>query len=429
MENIVDVNIWDLNVGSLIWNKENEYAVFEFNSDFSAKKIDLSPIIMPLSESSNERLFFPENRNKCFKGLPGFIADSLPDDYGNDLIDSWFASEGYQAMDFTPLDRLCYVGKRGMGALEYSPSITHDRLEVASILDIEELTEFVKSILNDRETFEASLKNKDKAILDILKIVTPAGGAKPKAIIAYNPITKEVRSGQVKALEGFGYYLLKFDGVENVKISDNPLGIGNIEYAYYQMAIDCGIDMMESTLLCKGNYSHFMTKRFDRTETGEKIHSQTLSAIANFNKDSHYSYEQAFQVMRMLHLPNKDFTDFFRRMVFNVVAKNHDDHTKNHSFLMDKTGEWKLAPAYDLSCSYFADGRWRNQHQMSINGKRDNFEYSDLLRVGQRQMIKNAKDIIDKTIEIVSQWKKYAFASGVCPDHLKAIGSTHLLLS
>lgn len=427
--NIVDVKIWDTNVGVLVWDKDKDIAIFEYEPSFIKSSLEIAPLVMPLRTAEGQRYIFPENRNKCFKGLPGLIADSLPDAYGNQIIEDWFISKGIPGLEITPLDRLCYVGKRAMGALEYSPAAFDAELEASSVIEINILTELAKKILNEREAFQVSLKNADKKIIDILKVGTSAGGAKPKAIIAYNPKTKEVRSGQVKAPEGFGYYLLKFDGVENTKLSDNPMGIGNVEYAYYKMASDCGINMSESSLLSEGDYSHFMTKRFDRTDGGDKIHMQTLSAIAHMDRDIPQSYERAFQILRMLRLPAADISELFRRMVFNVVARNHDDHAKNHSFLMDKNGKWSLAPAYDLSFAYSEGGRWIGQHQMSVNGKRDKFDYNDLLIVGKRQNIPHPETIIDKTIEVVSQWRKYAKNAGVRPEHMNSIEKTHLLLS
>lgn len=428
MENIVDVNLWDDHVGSLFWDKERDVAIFEYNPSFILKGLDISPIAMPLRTASGNRYVFLENKTNCFKGLPGLIADSLPDKYGNQIIDAWFASKGFRAMDFTPLDRLCYVGKRAMGALEFFPSESIEGLDSSTVLEIGELTELAGKVLNDREQFLVCLKDRSESVKDILKIGTSAGGAKPKAIIAYNESTGEVRSGQVNAPDGFKYYLIKFDGVEDIKLSDNPKGVGNIEYAYYKMALDCGISMMECRLLPDNGYFHFMTERFDRTDGGEKIHTQTLSAMAHFDRDARYSYEQAFQVLRMLKLPAADSMEFFRRMVFNVVARNHDDHTKNHSFLMDRSGAWRLAPAYDLSFAYSENGRWTNRHQMSLNGKRDNFEYEDLLIVGKRQGIQRPEDIIDQVIEVVSCWKQYANDAGVHPEHRDLVEKAHLLL-
>ena len=346
----------------------------------------------------------------------------MPDDYGNSVINEWFAAKGIQA-SITPLDRLSYIGERGMGALEFVPSDNRVELNTSSRLEIEELTALAKQLLNQRESFVAHLQSEKKAIKDILRVGTSAGGAKPKAIIAYNEVTKEVRSGQVKAPKGFDYWLLKFDGVEDKKSKDNPIGIGRIEYAYYKMATDCDIQMTECRLLHEGDYAHFMTKRFDRTVTYEKIHTQTLCAIAHFDRDERYSYEQVFQTMRRLNLPFADMEQMYRRMAFNVVARNHDDHTKNHSFIMNKAGQWSLAPAYDVCYSYSQTGKWTSQHQLSLNGKRDNFVKDDLLQAAQKADVKNAKEIIEQIIEIVSNWKVYAKAAEVLPAHIIPIQS------
>ena len=265
-----------------------------------------------------------------------------------------------------------------------------------------------KEILNKRTAFQTNLKNNNKVIFDLLRVGTSAGGAKPKAIIAYNEATGEVRSGQVQAPEGFSYWLLKFDGIESEKINDNPSGIGKIEYAYYKMATDCGIKMPECRLLTEGRKAHFMTKRFDRTERGEKLHIQTLCAIGNYDRDERYAYEQIFQVIRQLNLPYPELEQMYRRMIFNVVARNHDDHTKNHSFIMDKNGKWSLAPAYDLCYSYSPSGKWTDKHQLSLNGKRENFTMKDLLQIAEKQDIRNAKTIIAQILDVISQWTKYA---------------------
>lgn len=429
METIIDVTLWGNPVGTLAWDNDKQVAVFEYESTFIQSGLNIAPLTMPLNRAEAGRSYiFLGNRNACFKGLPGLIADSLPDAFGNNIIDAWFASRGYSSIEFTPLDRLCYVGTRAMGALEFQPSLANKHLETSSVIQINELVNLAGEVLNQREKFVANLEKRKASIIDILKVGTSAGGAKPKAIIAYNPQTGEVRSGQVKAPEGFGYYLIKFDGVQDAKISDNPLGIGNIEYAYYKMATDCDIKMAPCSLLQEGKYSHFMTRRFDRTDTGEKIHMQTLSAIAHFDRDNTYSYEQGLQVIRALRLPMEDSIDFFKRMVFNVVARNHDDHTKNHAFLMDQKGQWRLAPAYDLSFSYSPGGRWTNRHQLSINGKQDDFTYKDLLEVAIENDIKNPMEIIDKTIDVVSRWATYAKEAGVRQQHLDTIKKTHLLL-
>lgn len=423
------VSIWGKNIAAVIWDREREYAVFEFFPEFENCGIDLAPLIMPLEDiKRGERIFFfPINKNKTFKGLPGLIADSLPDDYGNHIIDEWFASKGLNGLEFNPIDRLCYVGKRGMGALEYVP-VQHDPLlDESSIIEISHLTELAKEVLGKREEFQAELiKGEDKSLFDILRVGTSAGGAKPKAIIAFNDDMTEIRSGQVKAPEGFTYWLLKFDGLEAGKVTDNPLGIGRIEYAYYKMAVDCGINMTECRLFEEGEYAHFMTKRFDRTDSGEKLHTQTLCAIAHFDRDKRYSYEQAFLVMRRMNLPYPDMEQLYRRMVFNIVARNHDDHTKNHSFILKPNDEWRLAPAYDLCYSYSSTGRWTNKHQMSANNKRENFVFADLISVGHNMGIKKANLIIEQIMEIISNWNNYAENVGVNKLHKEHIAKNLL---
>jgi serine/threonine-protein kinase HipA len=426
MATMLKVTLWGKDVAAVRWNTDTGYATIEFYESFANLRLDVAPLIMPLADIlRGERIFsFPPNRGKTFKGLPGILADSLPDDYGNRILDEYFAGKGMSMAEFTPLDRLCYVGKRGMGALEYEPANKDKTLNESSRIEIEQLTELAREVLNQRESFQANLQKGDKAVLDILKVGTSAGGAKPKAIIAFNEKTKEVRSGQVKAPKGFSYWLLKFDGVEDHKLSDNPVGIGRIEYAYYNMAKECGIEMTESKLFQEGHYAHFMTKRFDRTDQGEKLHTQTLCAIAHFDRDGRYSYEQAFQTMRQLHLPYPEIEQMYRRMVFNVIARNHDDHTKNHAFIMDQSGQWKLAPAYDLCYAYSPSGQWTNQHQMSLNNKRDNFTNEDLLSVAKKMGIKNGHEIIQEVVAVVSQWDSYAQEAGVKKEHIKQISET-----
>lgn len=428
---IVDVNLWGKNVGALMWDKEAELALFQFEDKFLNSGFDLSPIVMPSEKSKDVVYSFSANKTNCFKGLPGLIADALPDAFGNQIINEWFASRGFSEEQITPLERLCYVGQRAMGALEFEPSSEIPGLDSSSQLHINDLTELAAEVFRNKEVFQAKLLNQDKNILDILKVGTSAGGAKPKAIIAYNDLTNEVRSGQVVAPKGFCYWLLKFDGgvyEEHSHITDNPKGIGNIEYAYYLMAKNAGIDMTECRLLHEGDSCHFMTKRFDRRDTGEKLHVQTLAGLAHFDRDQRHSYEQAFRVMRQMGLPYPQQEELFRRMVFNVVARNHDDHTKNHSFIMDKSGKWSLSPAYDLCYSYNPHGRWTNKHQMSINSKQDRFTYEDLQSVAKKMGIDKGKEIIGKVVDSVSRWDDFAKDAGVKGIHSKQIGSNLLLL-
>ena len=409
MDTVLKVTLWGKEVAAIVWDKQRATAVLEFFDSFTRTGLNIAPLTMPLEAlRRGERIFsFPALSLKTYQGLPGLIADSLPDDYGNSIIDEWFSRRGL-AVQITPVDRLMYIGKRGMGALEYEPVISEPLLNKSSTIEIAELTEMAGSILNERENFKAKLSENKKALIDVLKVGTSAGGAKPKAIIAYNETTKELRSGQVKAPLGYTYWLLKFDGVEGGKIKDNPVGIGRIEYAYYKLAKHCGINMAECRLWHESRNAHFMTKRFDRDEAGEKIHVQTLCGLAHFDRDKRYSYEQLFQVMRQLFLPHSDMEQMYRRMVFNVMARNHDDHTKNHAFIMDKKGQWSLAPAYDLCYSYSPSGTWTRYHQLSLNGKRDSFTYDDLVEVATHADIRNPAEIIGQVSQTISLWEQYA---------------------
>lgn len=429
---MIDVFLYGRKVGLLEWNARRGIAEFQYYPQFLRDGWEVAPIVMPVGRSARDRVYsFPGNRNSCFHGLPGMIADSLPDKYGNQIIDEWFAAQGVAVDDVTPLDRLCYIGNRAMGALEYRPAQDVKGLGESAVLRMDSLVDLADKVYRDREAFRQNIIQEDKSILDILRIGTSAGGAKPKAIIALDECTGEVRSGQVKAPEGFTYWLLKFDGTtfnENGYKIDHPKGISNIEYAYYRMAVDCGVRMSECRLFPEADGCHFMTKRFDRTNSGEKIHMQTLAAMAHFNRDERHSYEEAFQVMRKLKLPYADMEQFFRRMVFNVVARNHDDHTKNHSFLMDRGGRWTLAPAYDLCYSYSPTGRWTSVHQMSINGKQEGFTWSDLAETGRRMDIKDASAVITQVVDTVAGWRDYARDCGVFPDHARLIGQNLRLL-
>lgn len=432
-ELLVEVRLYDTKVGLLSWNERRGLAEFQYYPEFMRRGLEVSPIVMPIRNSSQDIVYaFPSNRNNSFHGLPGMVADSLPDKYGNEIIDAWFAAHGIAEADVTPLDRLCYIGSRAMGALEFYPSKDIKELDESTVLRMESLVDLADKVYKDRAAFRESIRQEDKAILDILRIGTSAGGAKPKAIIALNEQTEEVRSGQVRAPEGFTYWLLKFDGTtfnENGMKIDHPKGIGNIEYAYYRMAKDCGIEMTECRLLQEGDSYHFMTKRFDRTDSGEKIHMQTLAAIAHYDRDSLHSYEAAFRILRKLGLGYGEAEQFFRRMVFNVVARNHDDHTKNHSFLMDRQGKWRLAPAYDLCYSYSPAGKWTSVHQMSINGKRDGFVWKDLSEVGRGMDVKNADAVIEEVVHTVSLWNTYAKDCGVHENHARLIAENHRLMS
>jgi len=357
------------------------------------------------------------------------LADALPDKFGHSVIDAWLARQGRTPDSFNPIERLCYTGRRAMGALEFVP-VLNISLEKSVPVEIEQLHELAQLVVTEREGLQVDLQERTSdALLDILRVGTSAGGNRPKAIIALNDETKEVRSGQVHAPKGFDYWVLKFDGVKDNTLGD-PAGYGRIEYAYNLMAIDVGIEMTECRLLEEGGRAHFMTKRFDRRSDGSKLHLQSLCAIAHydFNSPGTYSYEQAFQVNRELKLPYPDMDQLFRRMVFNVIARNHDDHTKNIAYLMNERGSWRLSPAFDIIYSYNPSGMWTNKHQMSINGKRDNFKRFDLEVVGEEMGIKEYSKIIDNVNDVVSNWIKYADKSGVKEAQVLSIGSLHCLL-
>lgn len=429
---IVEVSLLDDKVGALSWSP-NGYGVFEYYPKFVDKGLELAPLVMPLATSKGRIYSFPTNSGHCFLGLPGLISDALPDKYGTEKIDAYLMARGIPMQEITPLDRLCYVGKRAMGALEFEPADKTIGLDESSILDIEALADVAQEVFARRDSFRSLLEQKDKRIIDILKVGTSAGGAKPKAIIAYNEATGEVRSGQVKApTADYGYWILKFDGVgfqEHSEIHQDPRGIGQIEYAYYLMARDCGIQMNECRLLAEGDSHHFMTRRFDRTAQGDKIHMQTLAAIAHFDRDRRHTYEQLFEVIRRLGLSYKENEQMYRRMVFNVLSRNHDDHTKNHSFLMSQEGKWSLSPAYDLCYSYNPNGRFTRCHQMYLNGKNTGHTQADLLEVGRKVGIMRPALILEEIQEVVSNWKKYAHEAGVRDKFIREIESNLILFT
>ncbi len=429
MINNAFVNIWNMRVGAIAWNPNTELGTFQYDKSFLQSGINLSPILMPI-ENGDILYEFPENRNSItFKGLPGLLADVLPDKYGNALINAWLASQGRPSDSLNPVEILCFIGKRGMGALEFEP-VQPKPKNISAKIELEGLIEIAEDILSGRKDFATNLsESEEKAFFEILKIGSSAGGARAKALIAYNEETGEVRSGQASVPKGFKHWLIKFDGVSDSQFGAS-IGYGRVEKAYYDMAIEAGIQMMESALLEENGRAHFMTKRFDREYGKGKIHVQTFCAIRHydFNEVNLYSYEELFETMRMLNLSYPEAQELFRRMVFNVMSRNCDDHTKNFAFIMNKAGEWKLSPAYDICHAYRPDSGWVSQHALSINGKRKNIERQDLLSVGKRMNIKNAEEIIDKISAVVSNWSSYAKAVNVDANLMDSIGRTHIIL-
>ena len=407
--NTAFVKIWGRLAGAVAWDEDRNISTFQYAPEFINQGLDVSPLEMPISRSS-EIFSFRGLSRTTFNGLPGLLADSLPDKFGNQLIDAWLARQGRSSGDFNPVERLCYIGNRGMGALEFTPVL--DKAFGKSVpVEIQELVKFADEVLRGRESLEGSFSQSDldNALTELIRVGTSAGGARAKAVIAVNPATGKVKSGQVSAGAGFEYWILKFDGLTNNLLGD-PRNYGRIEYAYYLMALEAGIDMTESRLLEENGRAHFMTRRFDRHEGGEKTHMQSLCAIAHydFNEPGAYTYEQALRVMDRLRLSYQDKEQLFRRAVFNIIARNQDDHTKNISFLMDKDRKWKLAPAYDMTYCFNHDGVWTSQHQMRLNGKRDEFTYDDLASFAKANSLKKHSEIIDQVRSAVNSWEIFA---------------------
>ena len=421
MVTLAYINIWGQRAGVVMWNENTQSAVFEYEPAFERLGFSLSPILMPLNPHRPYQ--FTSISKDTYMGLPGLLADALPDAYGKALLDRWLVTIGRTFAN--PVERLCYQGKRSMGALEFEPA-QDTFLEKDTKIEIDSLVEIAREALSQKAELDTNLSlDRKEALLNIIKVGTSAGGQRAKAVIAFNEKTQDVRSGQIDAPEGYEHWLLKLDGVTNQELGD-PKFYGLIEYAYYLMAKDAGIDMMPCRILQENSRSHFMTKRFDRIGGKEKLHMQTLCGIAHYDYKMlrSYSYEQAFQVMRQMRLPYIQAEEMFRRMVFNVVARNQDDHTKNISFLMDKNGVWRLSPAYDVSWSYNPKGQWTSQHQMSINNKWTDITMGDLLTVASAMNIKRPREIIEKIIDVVAHWSDYATPLGIPQETIGAIKST-----
>ena len=428
---IAEVKLWGKTIGAVSWDENTGLANFEYEPAFIGSGIEVAPITMPLSDRIHS---FPALPRETFHGLPGLLADSLPDDFGNALINMWLAKEGRDPGSFNPVERLCYTGNRGMGALEYVPSQGPLNTESTHV-DVQALVELASEILTKRNQLNSSFSplDRENSLQDILRVGTSAGGARAKAIIAWNPETDEIRSGQVKAEQGFFYWLLKFDGVSGNKDKEleDPAGYGLIEYAYYKMALEAGIEMKECRLLKENNRSHFMTRRFDRTDSGRKIHMQSLGAMEHFDfkKAGAHSYEQALRTIRKLGIPMDSIEEQFRRMAFNIIGRNQDDHVKNIAFLMDPSGTWSLAPAFDMTYSYNPNGAWTSTHQMSLNGKRDNFSLEDFKACSKNAAMKRgrAEEILLQVQNAVLKWKVFAKEAGVSEKVADRIAKAHRL--
>lgn len=405
------VKMFGRTVGTVMWDARYEVARFEYDADFVRCGLQPSPLMMPVREG---RIYsFGHLNRETFSGLPGMLADSLPDTYGRALFDRWLALNGRTSGN--PVESLCFMGKRCMGALEFEPAIEPASSSYRARIELESLVSVARDALLQKDAFRTNLRDDTKAaVADILRLGTSAGGQRAKAIIAYNKDTGEIRSGQVDAPEGFGHYLIKLDGVSATAGLRETQNYGRLEYSFAKLATLCGIDMPESLLVEENGRAHFLSRRFDRRDGG-KMHMQTLCGLAHYDYRllRGYSYEQAFDVMRALRLSYREAQEMYRRVVFNVVARNQDDHTKNISFLMDTDGAWHLSPAYDLGYAYNPDGAWTSAHQMSVNGKYDAITREDLLELASRNNIRGASQIIEEVCDACSQWPQIARECGV----------------
>ncbi len=427
---VIKVKYKDYDVGAVSYNTDTQMGAFEYFPGFIKTGIELSPIKMPLTKQVYS---FPQIDQATFKGLPGLIADSLPDDFGNAVMNAWIASQGKSTSDVTPLQRLQYTGTRGMGALSYSPATKRKNLNASQAVQIESLISIAQDVLDKRKQFNLNLTNnghEDKdAMMSLMSVGMSAGGARPKAVLAFNKDFTQVRSGQTNAPVGFSHYLMKFDGVsehnKNQETFGDPMGYGAMEYTYHLLAKECAIDMMPCHLLNEGKRRHFITERFDRCGN-EKIHLQTLNALehVSYKQIGSYSYAELFNTARKLSLSPDDAMQLLKRMVFNVISRNHDDHAKNFGFLLDKDNKWQLAPAYDLAYSYKPDSHWVSKHWMTLNGKQDNFTRDDFYSFEKLSPIfskRNIDDVLNQTIEAVSHWDKLASEQDVPQSLIKEV--------
>jgi serine/threonine-protein kinase HipA len=414
MTRLAEVKLWGKTIGAVALESDSRIATFEYLPEFVDSGIELSPIEMPLSRKVYS---FPHLSIETFSGLPGLLADSLPDTFGNKLLNAWLATQNRTPDSMNSIERLCYTGSRGMGALEFFPTIGF-RAKTSTRIQVDKLVELASDILTER----TAIAGNANSMKDILRVGTSAGGARAKALIAWNRTTNEVRSGQIETGTGFEYWLMKFDGVSGNRDKElnDPKGYGAIEYAYYKMAIDAGVTMNHCALFEENGRRHFMARRFDRDKNGAKLHMQSFGAMAHFdyNQAGAYGYEQLFMVMGKIGLSVAEKEQQYKRMMFNVIARNQDDHVKNIAFLMDKSGRWSLSPAFDVTYSYQPGGRWTSSHQMTINGKRTEFIEEDFMvcaRVANIDLGK-AKNIIEEVKTAVGNWKKYANDADVNPE-------------
>jgi len=420
------VELWDTAIGEVAWDPARGFADFRYLEAFLDNPIEPSPIRMPKRRGIYRFDRLPED---AFQGLPGLLADALPDRYGHAVINRWLEAHGRPANSMNPVEKLLYIGRRAMGALSFAPpSRELDASDRA--IEIDDLVALANAVLDSRQRLRRTVSTRDN-YEDLISVGVSAGGARAKALVAFNETRTELRSGQIDLPPGFSHWLLKLDGVS--RSGDHgvpdPQGYGRIEYAYSLMARAAGIDIPETALLEDGPRRHFMVRRFDRPGGRERLHMQTLGALVHvdYNEPGLFSYEQTLGVIRRLKCPAADQREFLHRAVFNVLARNQDDHVKQVSFLMDKQGRWRLSPAYDLAYAFNPDGRWTARHQMSIAGKLDDFTPEDLSRLGEaaEQGPTQARRVIEQVSEAVSRWPAFAESAGVDTDATSKIGMAH----
>jgi serine/threonine-protein kinase HipA len=417
---LIEVRCWDTTVGAVAYDPSSGFYAFEYDPAWAARGVELAPIMMPVAGRAGA-FIFPGLAERSYHRLAPLVADSLPDSFGNAIVTAYLATEGVSADKVTALDRLAYLGNRGIGALEFRP-VRGPRPQKPTAIELSDLVVAARSALNGEI---GTGPGATSAISELLAVGTSAGGARAKAVVALNPSTGELRSGQLPADPGFEYWLLKLDGVGR----DLDLGAsghyGRTEYTYHQMAVMAGIEMTECRLLEEERRAHFMTRRFDRLGSGEKIHSHTLCAMAglDFRLIGAHDYAQLFMTIDRLHLHHEARRQAFLRMAFNVAAANCDDHTKNFSFLLPKQGGWRLSPAYDVTHAYAPTSQWTAQHLMSVNGRFAGITRADLVEVADRFQVPAAADGIDHVLAAVAQWAGLAADNGVPVATIRSISA------
>ena len=418
---VIEMWVWGRFAGAVTLDPSLAYYAFEYDPTWKRAGVELSPLHMSLKESRSVYVF-PTLPEATYFRLPALLADALPDDFGNALIDAWMAQRGIVKSSVTVLDRLAYMGKRGMGALEFRPARGAHK-ESSAPVEMKELVEEARSLVQG--TFSVDHEAK-AALANIIKVGTSAGGARAKAVIAWNPATDEVRSGQFDAAPGFEHWLLKFDGVGKDEELGTGEGYGRIEFAYYLMATAAGIRMSDSRLLEENGRAHFMTKRFDREVIGGKTlkhHIQTLCGInhLDFRQRDTHDYSQLFMTASELALDDDALNQIFRRMAFNVMGRNCDDHTKNFGFILRQEQPWNLSPAYDVTHAYNPMGEWTYQHLMSVNQKFKDISKADLLEVANRFSVRKPENVLSDVRSAIDSWSQFAKRANLSPSLQKRV--------